>query len=326
MLMRWIETLMAFIFCAVGVLGAAGQLSRSSGEWIQEDCAALNRFNAVWGASREAVYAVGANGAVVQFDGRSCRPQVNGTFDSLFAVWGTSATDIWAVGERGTIVHSSGGAWRLAQINPSTENDLAAVWGSSSEDVFAVGENGTILHYDGVSWKPQASGTNAQLEAIWGTSSRNVYAVGSGATLLHYDGAQWSAIPVAVDPALEFHGLWGATDTALYVAGRKALIISGSDPENNYTVWRGVVLYVNAGRQPPAEEVFDLDDAIDAVHVTPDGDAYLSAPSRRVLHLVGRDWTVISESAPAGIRSLWKVPTGEFFAVGIFNSIAWLKP
>ena len=314
--MRWIKLLLSGFMFAATALGAAVQVASSAEEWIQQDCGLVEGFNAVWGFSRDDVYVVGMRGTIVKFDGRSCRPQVNGTFESLFGVWGTSNSDLWAVGERGTIVHSDGGAWRPMHTHSVTESNLAAVWGTSRDDVFAVGENGTILHYDGSSWKVQESGTQAHLRTIWGTSPRNVYVVGSGATLLHFDGARWRNILADSTAIGEVDALWGSPGNSVLIVGSETRWVS-TDPDSGAStmVWSGAVFHVDPGRVPTVERVYDLDVPIGAVHVSPAGDATIVVPPRRVLHLVGSMSSVVSESAPEGIRSIWRAPNGDLFAV-----------
>jgi hypothetical protein len=314
--------LLGFLLAAA-MPGLAGQGVFTTEEWIQQDCGTIGGFNAVWGASRDEVYAVGMHGTIVKFDGRSCRPQVNGTFDSLFGIWGTSNSDIWAVGEHGAIVHSEGGAWRPVQTSPVTENSLAAVWGASRDDVFAVGENGTILHFDGASWAIQESGTQAHLRRIWGTSPHDVFVAGDGTTLLSYDGARWKNILADHPDIGEVRALWGSTGNNVWIIAN-APRGTGSDPDSGQPSmdWGGVVFQVVPGRFPTLERAYDLDVWGSAVIAGSAGDAYMVVPPRHLLHLVGSMSSVVSASMPEGIRGIWRTRMDEFFAVsrsGLFT-------
>jgi hypothetical protein len=321
-LMRLNKFLLLGILLAIAIPRSAGQGVFTREEWIHQDCGTEGGFNAVWGFSRDEVYAVGMQGTIVKFDGRTCRPQVNGAFDSLFGVWGTSTSDIWAVGERGTIVHSDGGAWRPVQTNPVTESHLAAVWGTSHDDVFAVGENGTILHFDGASWAVQESGTQVHLWSIWGTSPHDVFVAGDGTTLLYYDGARWKNILADYPDIGEVRALWGSTGNIVWIIAN-APRGTGSDPDSGQPSmdWGGVMFQVLPGRFPTLMRLCDLDVWASAVVAGSGGDAYMAAPPR-LLHLAGSMSNVVSASTPDGIRGIWRTRMDEFFAVnksGLFT-------
>lgn len=72
------------------------------------------------------------------------------------------ANDVYAVGASGTILHYDGTSWS-ATGSGVTASNLYAVWGSSSadsnghaNDVYAVGASGTIVHYDGTVWSAES--------------------------------------------------------------------------------------------------------------------------------------------------------------------------
>ena len=72
------------------------------------------------------------------------------TGERLNAVWGSAADDVWAVGARGTILHYDGHVWieALAAFLAGKKPHLYGIWGSARDDVWIVGD-GTALHYDG---------------------------------------------------------------------------------------------------------------------------------------------------------------------------------
>jgi hypothetical protein len=67
-------------------------------------------FTAVWGSSKDDVWIVGTQGAIVHWNGASFTPTPSGTKNALFAVTGTGPTDVWAVGSRETVLHRTGPA------------------------------------------------------------------------------------------------------------------------------------------------------------------------------------------------------------------------
>jgi hypothetical protein len=115
---------------------------------------------------------------------------------TLQAIWGSSKDDIWAVGDTGVIRHMTAGALRWAIVPSPTTEALHSIWGTAANDIWAVGDFGTILHFDGTSWKPSAAalplGKKQHLYGVWGSSTDDVWIVGDGITL-HYTGPKLGA-------------------------------------------------------------------------------------------------------------------------------------
>ncbi|MBX3224752.1 MAG: hypothetical protein KF795_29820 [Labilithrix sp.] len=111
---------------------------------------------------------------------------------TLRAVWGSSKDDVWAVGDVGTIRHvTKANATDWEVVASPTREDLHAVWGSAADDVWAVGDAGTILHYDGRTWTTTRAalpaGKEPALYGVWGSARDDVWIVGDGVAL-HYTG------------------------------------------------------------------------------------------------------------------------------------------
>ena len=157
----------------------------------------------LWGASTDAVFVVGAGGAIARFDGLGWTAQDNAVKEDLRDVWGSAADDVFAVGRHGTLLHFDGVSW--APHESPTTADLNAVWGSSATDVFAVGEteaeqSHVILHYDGEAWSVVHEGAGALL-GVHGSAADRVVAVGGTrngssveAVVLTFDGSEWSEL------------------------------------------------------------------------------------------------------------------------------------
>ena len=98
------------------------------------------------GSAPNDVFAVGAQGTILHYDGATWTAMISPTTRFLRAVWGSSGTDVIAVGGGGTIVRFDGTSW-TAQTSGTTET-LRGVWGAPetpAPGVFAVGNTGTIL-------------------------------------------------------------------------------------------------------------------------------------------------------------------------------------
>lgn len=109
----------------------------------------------------------------------------------LYAVWGSSKDDVWAVGDAGTIRHYTAGLARWDIVESPTTANLRAVWGSGPKDVWIAGDAGAVFHFDGTSWKPSLTalslGAKPNFNGIWGTGPSDVWLVGEG-VILHSTG------------------------------------------------------------------------------------------------------------------------------------------
>jgi hypothetical protein len=114
------------------------------------------RLYGIHGLSGSEVYAVGAGGTILNFNGSVWSVMSSPTSKDLHAVFAISSSLIYAVGEGGTILTFNGVSW-TDETPPTTEN-LTGVWADSSLDVFFTGASGTILHFSGSTWTVMDSG------------------------------------------------------------------------------------------------------------------------------------------------------------------------
>ena len=202
--------------------------SYAAAEWTEIDECTSSDLNDVWASSCSNAYAVGNQGAIVQYNGSTCSEENSGTTNYLQGIWGSSPSDIYAVGYNGFISHFDGSGWN-AMENTGTSNHLYAVWGCSPSDVFAVGEKGTILYYNGSTWQKMISNTDATLYGIWGSSCSKVFAVGAvdsmssqgkpftaSATLLYNGNEDYRWEPLENKQNASFRDVWGYADCNVF--------------------------------------------------------------------------------------------------------------
>ena len=108
----------------------------------------------MWGSSADDVWAVGANGEILRYDGAVWQRHDSGTERWLLSVWGTSSHDVWAAGGVGgdgpnvaTIVHFDGTGW--VSVPADLDEAVAGIWGGNDHDVWFAGACGVMLHYQG---------------------------------------------------------------------------------------------------------------------------------------------------------------------------------
>jgi len=183
----------------------------------------------IWGTSATNAFAVGADGAVLYFNGTKWVPNFIPDAGRLNGIWGCADYQVFIVGEHGlrlfcedfSIVNAWGGAEAY---------HLYDVWGTSGMDVYAVGgtivpQSGKILYYDGSVWTELA--VPQTLFGIWGTADKSaIFAVGgdsvpperSGAVLRSTDsGTTW--VPMAIDVPYPLYDVWGTSATNVYAVG-----------------------------------------------------------------------------------------------------------
>ena len=106
----------------------------------------------------------------------------------LSAVWGSSRDDVWAAGNSGTLYRWTPTGSREVLPRPTTQH-LRSVWGSAADDIWAVGAGDTILHFDGKTWTAKRSPTSGRgltLSGVWVRSRGEAWIVGQAGTILRY--------------------------------------------------------------------------------------------------------------------------------------------
>ncbi len=179
----------------------------------------------VWAAAADDIFAVGARGTVLHYDGSGWTRMPTHCSQLLYGVWGLGPQQVWAVGSQGTILHYDGRGWFPQESN--AQSDLLAIWGPAADDLYAVGEHTTIRHYDGQSWTAQQvdlpPGVGMRLSQVWGAAGDDVYAAFSSGNvdhqghILHYDGSEWTSLPTAA--AHWMGAVWGFDAANVFATG-----------------------------------------------------------------------------------------------------------
>ena len=103
---------------------------------------------AVWGLSGGIVYAVGTQGTLLRYTGRSWSIIETGTTIPLTGISGTSAGNFFVTDAFGEVYLVKGGSFtRLPWL---TKKILSGVWVPPHDpfEVYAVGIEGVVLHYE----------------------------------------------------------------------------------------------------------------------------------------------------------------------------------
>ncbi|MBU1069764.1 hypothetical protein KJ975_09390 [Myxococcota bacterium] len=176
---------------------------RTNGTWASITTgieANLTALYSVHGCGASEIWAVGATGTILHYNGAQWVSQVSGSTAQLNDVFCVSPSAVFAVGNGGTTLFYNGSDWTT--LNSDTTKNLTAVWGTSRNHVVAVGNDGTIRLYDGSRWNPVESGVGVKLSDVSGTNARNIWVVGSSGVVLRFAGVRFSPVVVPGNPTL----------------------------------------------------------------------------------------------------------------------------
>lgn len=241
---------------------------------------------AVHGTSCSNVYAVGASGLVMHYDGTRWKA-LPGFHTTFRAVWvrlasgSSSSYEVFAVGEQGTLIFFNGALWNSIAIATET---LTGLWGDGTS-LYVVGENGTLLSHTSQGWTSVKTGIRDNLYGIWGSSSNHIFAVGNVGTLLYYNGKKWSTLQSPTSRNLL--AVWGSGST-------HAVAVNGDGQVIRYdgSIWLSVNSFVTS---------YNLHD----VWGTSARNVYAVGDVGTILHFNGTSWSRMSSGTLSRCTSIW---------------------
>ena len=201
-----ISTLICLL--TAGIAAADG----SQGYWVCDNPTPTgNDLHGVSAFDKDHVWAVGANGTILFYDGVRWNPQISPTTNNLNDVWAVSANDVWAVGDSGTIIHYDGSGWSI-NSQGLTDKDLNGISGCDATHLWAVGDSGTILRYSGSNWGQDGTfPTSHNMYAVTVLDPSHVWcAGGNGAGTEGYI-YMWESGPGWTEEHTRGEPMWGIT-------------------------------------------------------------------------------------------------------------------
>jgi photosystem II stability/assembly factor-like uncharacterized protein len=130
---------------AVGEAGVILRRDSATGTWVEMESGTRADLNAVTGFSLSNVWAVGADGTALRYDGSTWQTTDTGVTVPLWSVFAPNADDVFAVGNNGVAMRFRAGAWE--RMPTGVSNNLYAVHGVSAANMWAVGNRGTALQF-----------------------------------------------------------------------------------------------------------------------------------------------------------------------------------
>lgn len=225
-----------FLFSSV-MLVPAGVNTAFAG-WTQMTSNTTATLYGVWGTSATNVYAVGASGTIMHYDGTTWTAESSGTTGKLNAVWGLGETNIYAVGEQ-ALLHkqSAGTTWGMDELKDYKDPDadwsesiFTSIRGMDASHVYAGMDNGYLFFFDGTGWtsfQPEPP-TSYMVVGILPFTSTNIYLARRDKTntfgaIHHFEGGDlWLA---SYQNDVVPSGLWATTPDNIYAAGTDGMIL-----------------------------------------------------------------------------------------------------
>jgi hypothetical protein len=176
---------------------------------------------AVWGTGADDVWAVGSEGAIVHWDGKTLKIVASSTSRSLHAISGTGPDDIWAGGEEGTTLHWDG--TRFDFVERWEKETFLGITAIAPDNVWIVGvvpvdRMGLVRHFDGESWTAAEVPGAASFWEVWSSSDEDIWFVGTdpmlGGLIYRGNGMDFAPMDFSGKP---LRGVWGSSAEDVFV-------------------------------------------------------------------------------------------------------------
>ncbi len=166
--------------------------------------------------ARDDVWAVGVNGRVAHFDGKTWHgeqldvarvsetPDVLGYYDLIDVVaW---PGEVWVTASSSEYYRFDRKSWNVVSVPEVRPRTFQQIWGTSPKDVWSVG--GRMDHFDGARWDTSTV-LPAGLREVHGSAANDVWAAGwkgnhkdDNGALFHFDGASWTETSMSKETPL----------------------------------------------------------------------------------------------------------------------------
>lgn len=283
-----------------------------------------------------------------------CPMPSTGTSADLFAVWGASPSAVYAVGADGTIVKWNGSAWTAMTSGVKTTLRAVTAPRDNTSLVLAGGDNGLLLVWNGSVWGRFATTLPSfQINAIGANKlASSLYIAGSGGNYLLWDGSKWNPpsgysgsktlTGISFMPGTDEHFLSGSS--GLLVRYNPSGVFTKYPDQNtkssaNFSaVWAGAqaIYMVGDGGTIVKRKSGDGQDGVTQATNTAANMRSISGANDTTLFAVGdggtalfgsgSSWTKIPASTSQTLYGVYAVDSSTIIAVGAAGTALRYKP
>lgn len=277
-------------------------LCRADGWCWENPLPTGNALYAVSGSSASDVWAVGDNGTILHYDGKTWSGVPSGVSNRLTGVWAPSATEAWISGTNGALLRWDGKDWGFAGA-PAAITYARAVTGWV--DASGATPVSTVWFTDGASpirvrageWQREMLPQSAfNFTSLWADAKGALWAGGSEALLSQLTGNVWT--PFGTGSSGAFVSVHGDAQGNVWAVSDQAEIVR-VDP-------RGV-----SSRFPN-----DAAQGLSGVHAFGPSNVWAVGGAGTLLHFDGAEWASRSAGTSFDLFAVWGASAGDVWLVG----------
>lgn len=135
-------------------------------------------------------------------------PAVDRDFRALFKVWGRAADDVWAVGAKGVILHWDGAAWSQ-QGSGTGEDLISLFGVGDAVAIVGGRSNGVLSRLTADGWDTRVLAGNPGFNGIWMQPDGTAWVAGNRGLLLSIPPDSYEPTRHRSDTREVLHGIWG---------------------------------------------------------------------------------------------------------------------
>jgi photosystem II stability/assembly factor-like uncharacterized protein len=251
--------------------------------WKLMDSPTENNLYDVWGLSPDNIYAVGASGTILHFEGSVWQRMTCPISHDLHTIYGTSEENIFAGGENGSFLHYDGIQWRNLEFEKNNNDQTMVI-----SDMWAYTDNKCL-----VIGQSENKSINAIIEMTTELNARML------TETINQEKEKYTAI-WKTGNMLSVSGSF--TDSELNVTG---LIYQYTETVDNYT---------NKNKTPVLYSVPDtqLNNIWGAIY----NNMYAIGTNGAIIFHKGTDWEFMHSGTDKNLNDIWGVRDSKIFVVG----------
>jgi photosystem II stability/assembly factor-like uncharacterized protein len=289
--------------------------AHAAGTWEVMQSGTTRNLQGITGFDMENIYAVGASGTILNYNGSTWAAQSSGTSWTLYDVYGTDPGNIYAVGDYRGIFRNTGSGW--SRINHQSLNRPLYAFGgpsAASGELIGVGQTQTIWVFFVRQYYNTVSGTNNSfssqehhlfsnsLRGLFTTPGGDVIVAGDSGLIAHYQGKdfwghhKYSRFSTPTSRGLK--DVWGTDINNLFAVGDSGTILRRADGGS----WVSMQSNTSAN--------------LTAVWGTALDNVYAVGAGGTVMHFNGSTWSKITVPTTQQLNNIWGNSANEIFVVG----------